>query len=101
MTPDLSFGAWLRRQRRYLDLTQEELANQVGCSPITIRKLEGDERRPSKPLAERLAQVLAIPKAEQPRFFTLARASLTATTPQRPDEELVPNAWASQPQHQM
>ena len=31
-----TFGGWLRRQRRALDLTQEELARQVGCSAITL-----------------------------------------------------------------
>src|SRR5262245_18127757 len=50
-----SFGYWLRRRRKALDLTQDELARQVGCAVGTIKKLEGDERRPSKQLAERLA----------------------------------------------
>jgi WD40 repeat protein/transcriptional regulator with XRE-family HTH domain len=75
MTPELSFGGWLRRRRRLLDLTQEELADQVGCSPVTIRKLETEERRPSKQLADRLAQCLAIPPEEQAHFLTFARAT--------------------------
>ena len=53
-TEDYSFGSWVRRRRKSLDLTQEELAQRVGCAPITIRKLEGDEMRPSKQLAESL-----------------------------------------------
>jgi predicted ATPase len=47
-----SFGLWLSRQRRSLDLTQVELAERVGCSVVTIQKIEADTRRPSKPLAE-------------------------------------------------
>jgi DNA-binding XRE family transcriptional regulator len=35
---DLSFGIWLRQRRRMLDLTQQELADQVGCARITLRK---------------------------------------------------------------
>jgi len=42
-----SFGDWLRQRRRELDLTRPELARQVGCSAITLRKLEAEERRPS------------------------------------------------------
>src|SRR4051794_37391579 len=65
MATDPSIGAWMRRRRRQLDLTQEELARQAGCSTFTIRKLEVDERRPSKQLAERLALFLAIPSDER------------------------------------
>jgi transcriptional regulator with XRE-family HTH domain len=69
-----SFGKWLRHRRRELDLTQEELARQVGCAPITIRKLEGDEMRPSKQLAEALSQPLAIPSDQKEDFARFARA---------------------------
>jgi class 3 adenylate cyclase len=71
-----SFGYWLRRRRKALDLTQEELAGQVGCAVGTIKKLETDERRPSKQLAARLANLLAIPSEEQPAFLKAARAEL-------------------------
>lgn len=69
-----SFGKWLRHRRRGLDLTQEELAHQVGCAPITIRKLEGDEMRPSKQLAESLSGPLGIPPTQQEEFVRFARA---------------------------
>src|SRR3954470_8637570 len=46
----LSFGQWLRQRRKALDLTQEDLAQLVGCSAETIRKYEADKRRPSKQL---------------------------------------------------
>jgi DNA-binding XRE family transcriptional regulator len=42
-----SFGIWLRRRRRALDLTQAELAQRVGCATITIRRIEADDLRPS------------------------------------------------------
>ena len=41
-----SFGRWLRQRRKALDLTQADLADQVGCSVITIQKIEADARRP-------------------------------------------------------
>ncbi|HSL43712.1 MAG TPA: tetratricopeptide repeat protein [Anaerolineales bacterium] len=69
-----SFGKWLRHRRRGLDLTQEELAHQVGCAPITIRKLEGDEMRPSKQLAEALSGPLGIPLNQRQEFVKFARA---------------------------
>jgi predicted ATPase/class 3 adenylate cyclase/DNA-binding XRE family transcriptional regulator len=68
-----SFGKWLRHRRRGLDLTQEELAQQVGCAPITIRKLEGDEMRPSKQLAESLSGPLRIPSNQREEFVRFAR----------------------------
>jgi transcriptional regulator with XRE-family HTH domain len=69
-----SFGYWLRRRRKALDLTQEELARGVSCSRFAIRKIEADERRPSRRLAERLADRLAIAPEERDRFLEAARA---------------------------
>jgi len=69
-----SFGYWLRRRRKALDLTQEALAQRVSCSGFSIRKIEADERRPSRRLAERLANSLAIPDEERREFLDAARA---------------------------
>lgn len=69
-----SFGYWLRRRRKALDLTQQALAQQVFCSGFTIRKIEADERRPSRWLADRLAAALAIPEEELRDFLAAARA---------------------------
>lgn len=69
-----SFGYWLRRRRKALDLTQEALAQRVSCSGYSIRKIEADERRPSRPLAERLAAALAVPADERRDFLDAARA---------------------------
>ena len=74
-----SFGAWLKRRRRQLDLTQEALAEQIGCSVATIQKIESDERRPSRQIAELLAQHLAIPPDERAAFLKVARGELTVT----------------------
>lgn len=68
-----SFGYWLRRRRRALDLTQSELAASVACSHFAIRKIEADERRPSKALAERLARRLGIGDDERSDFLAAAR----------------------------
>lgn len=73
-----SFGYWLRRRRKALDLTQEMLAQRVCCSGFTIRKIEADERRPSRRLAERLAASLAVPEAELREFLDVARAQHAA-----------------------
>ncbi len=69
-----SFGYWLRRRRKALDLTQEALAQRASCSGFAIRKIEADERRPSRPLAERLAAALAVPEEERRAFLDAARA---------------------------
>jgi non-specific serine/threonine protein kinase len=69
-----AFNQWLKRQRRARDLTQEELADRVGCALVTLRKIEAGERRPSKEIAGRLADALAIPDSERERFVAFARA---------------------------
>ena len=68
------FGTWLRQRRKLLDFTQHDLAEQVGCSSITIRKLEAGERKPSKLLASNLARSLQIPKREELAFIQFARS---------------------------
>lgn len=69
-----SFGYWLRRRRKALDLTQEALAQRVSVSVFSIRKIEADERRPSRRLADRLATSLAVPDAERAAFLEAARS---------------------------
>ncbi len=80
MTESLTFGRWMKRQRTELDLTQEALAEQVGCAPQTIRTYESGTRRPSRELAERLADVLQVPVDQRVDFLHLAR---TAAGPAR------------------
>ena len=71
--PNESFGLRLRRSRKARDLTQEQLAERVSCSRYTIRKIEADERRPSRRLAERLLHRLEIPIPERDAFIAAAR----------------------------
>jgi transcriptional regulator with XRE-family HTH domain len=73
METTASFGYWVRRQRKALDLTQQALADRVGCSPATLKKIEADERRPSRQMAERLADYLAIPAEQRELFIECAR----------------------------
>ena len=73
MNNNITFGIWLRHRRQQLGLTQKELAYQADCSVGTIRKIEADERRPSRQLATLLAQHLDIPSEEQEAFIAFAR----------------------------
>ncbi len=68
-----SFGSWLKKHRKELDLTQFDLAVRVGCSQDTIHKMEKDERRPSRQVAEILADNFNIPQAEREGFVLFAR----------------------------
>jgi hypothetical protein len=57
-----SFGSWLRRRRKALDLTQ----------------IEADEGRSSKQLAARLADCLGLRDEERAAFIKVARAAIAA-----------------------
>lgn len=74
------FGQWLRQRRRSLDLTQISLAAQLGCSPVTIRKFETGERKPSQQLAELLATIVGIVPQERSRFVRFARTDMFSGT---------------------
>src|SRR5262245_36240647 len=87
MDDHASFGYWVRRRRKALDLTQDALAQQVGCSVMTIRKIEGDFRRPSRQIAERLADCLEITAHERERFVKVARAELAVDRLSHPTEQ--------------
>jgi predicted ATPase/transcriptional regulator with XRE-family HTH domain len=73
MDVEPSFGQWLKRRRKALGLTQEELARRVPCAVVTVQKLEANERRPSRQMAERLAEHLGIASEERPAFVKFAR----------------------------
>src|SRR3712207_912305 len=72
----ISFGHWVKRRRKALDLTQDALAQAVGCSEGLIAKIEGDARRPSKDIAARLAEELQLAPDECTAFIGCARAEL-------------------------
>jgi predicted ATPase/DNA-binding XRE family transcriptional regulator/predicted negative regulator of RcsB-dependent stress response len=76
--PGLSFGEWLRRRRGGFGLTQADLARQLGCAPITLRKIEAEERRPSLEMAQRMAEVLRVPAEQRDAFMRFARGEVLA-----------------------
>jgi transcriptional regulator with XRE-family HTH domain len=79
-----SFGEWLKEWRKAHDLTQAELARQIGCAEVTLRKIETGAQRPSKSMALRLAEVLEIDSTEQEAFVAFARAESTPGLQPRP-----------------
>lgn len=89
MSEFVSFGDSMRRRRRALDLTQQQLAERAGCATTTIVKFENETRRPSREMAERLAEVLEVPAAERATFLQVARRKERGA-PQREVE--APNA---------
>jgi predicted ATPase/transcriptional regulator with XRE-family HTH domain len=74
MNTEITFGDWLKRRRRALDLTQKELAEQIGYSVGTIRKIEANERRPSKQMAQLLADHLEVAPEQKEIFVIFARS---------------------------
>jgi predicted ATPase/transcriptional regulator with XRE-family HTH domain len=87
-----SFGYWLRRRRKALDLTQAELAQRVSCSLDLIQKIETDVRRPSRQLAEKLADSLGLDAMERVAFVQAARAERAV------DQLALPSQPVEQPQ---
>ncbi|HEX6290566.1 MAG TPA: FxSxx-COOH system tetratricopeptide repeat protein [Herpetosiphonaceae bacterium] len=91
-----SLGAWIRRRRKALDLTQAALADCVGCAEVTIRKQEAEFQRPSRQLAERLATCLALAPDERALFLQVARGERSADrlppilTPSDPGSQATP-----------
>jgi len=77
---DHSFGIWVKRRRKAIDLTQQELALRIGCSLATIVKIEADERRPSRQIAELLAQHLEIQEDKRDLFLKVSRKDKAADT---------------------
>jgi oligopeptide transport system substrate-binding protein len=67
-----SFGYWVRRRRIALDLTRDALARRVGCSPSAVKRIERDERRPSRTMAHQLAEALGLPPDQREWFLAAA-----------------------------
>ena len=76
LSEEISFGEWLRQRRRMLDLTQQELADQVGCARITLRRIESGALKPSKELSLILLEKLGIPVTERSKWTLFARGNL-------------------------
>lgn len=70
---EVSFGEWLKRRRKGLGWTQQQLAAQIHCSTVMLKKIEAEERRPSAQIVERLGVIFNIPQDEQTKFLHFAR----------------------------
>lgn len=70
---EVSFGEWLKRQRKAEGWTQAQLALQISCSTSALKKIEAEERHPSRQIVERLAKIFNIPSNEQISFLRFAR----------------------------
>jgi predicted ATPase/DNA-binding XRE family transcriptional regulator len=73
MQEEISFGVWLHKQRRVLDLSRKAFADQVGCAEVTLRRIEAGALKPSKELASILLEKLGIPETERPQWISFAR----------------------------
>src|SRR5512139_2627425 len=67
------FGDWLRKRRRLLDLTQQELADEVGCARVTLRRIESGSLRPSRELAQVFLERFGVPSEELEEWIRFAR----------------------------
>jgi predicted ATPase/DNA-binding XRE family transcriptional regulator len=73
LSEEISFGQWIRQRRRLLDLTQQALADQVGCARITLRRIESGALKPSKELAVILLEKLGAPRDVGEQWLHFAR----------------------------
>lgn len=88
MRNHFTFGRQLKKWRRDHDLTQAMLARRVSCAEVTIQKIETGALRPSRQIAERMAEALALSPEERSRFVQLARGesgSLSDSLPAWPN----------------
>lgn len=92
----ISFGRWLKKLRTEQDQTQEMLAEWVGCATPTLRSFELGKRRPSREMAERIADVLKVPTDQRGEFVRLARLPTEPSDESTNDAPLAPSV-ASQP----
>ncbi|HST05487.1 MAG TPA: tetratricopeptide repeat protein [Chloroflexia bacterium] len=85
MSEEITFGGWLKQRRKELGITQEELADHIGCSLSALQKIEGGERRPSGQVVHLLADFFSILRDERAAFTVFARTGRTgpaaSTTP--------------------
>lgn len=58
---DLTIGEKIRIRRKEKGLTQQELADRVGCSLNTISRYENGTRIPPFPMLEKMSDALTVP----------------------------------------
>jgi predicted ATPase/DNA-binding XRE family transcriptional regulator len=83
---EVSFGDWLKRQRKAAGWTQDQLALQISCSTSALKKIEAEERRPSAQIVERLAEIFDIPPNEQASFLRFARGDWRSAPKERMED---------------
>jgi predicted ATPase/DNA-binding XRE family transcriptional regulator len=76
MSEEITFGKWLHQRRRRMDLTQQQLADQVSCARITLSRIESGTLKPSRELAMILLEKLGIAASERPKWLPFARGIL-------------------------
>ncbi len=86
-----SFGELLRGWRERALLTQEELGKRAGVDPRTLRRWEsGESSRPHGSSLRQVADTLGLDDAESAELAAaargVARAAVTATVPDRPQQ---------------
>jgi transcriptional regulator with XRE-family HTH domain len=88
------FGSMVRRYRRALGLTQEELAERAGLSERAIREMErGDKHVPRKETVGLLADALQLEGTEREAFEAAARTRASGTSlEERADSAIPPYA---------
>ena len=85
----VKFGQLIRERRRQSDLTQEQVARQVGTSTPYVGHLEAGKRHPSDEVVARLADALGLDRRE---LFLLANPHAKALF-NPPDSEQANSAW--------
>ena len=85
----VKFGQLIRERRRQSDLTQEQVARQVGTSTPYVGHLEAGKRHPSDEIVARLADALGLDRRE---LFLLANPHAKALF-NPPDAEQANSAW--------
>ena len=78
MHHDRDCRVWLCQAPLPRDMTQEALAEDVGCATQTMRSSENGRRRPSREMAARLAEILHLPPTACDDFVSNVRAPLVA-----------------------
>lgn len=65
-------GQYIAKRRKYMGLTQEELAEKVGVSKSAIAKWETDRGLPDRDNLKRLSVVINVPVEEMHRIIDKA-----------------------------
>ncbi len=76
----ITFGRWLKQTRQQRGIGSTQFAELIGCSTITLLKIEAGERRPSRQIAALIAEQLHTPADEMEAFVAFARRSPTLAT---------------------